>query len=78
MTAGTPLPVCDCNREGDHASSASCIEKHQQLRGKVNDAIQLGARYQWSLLIGLWVDKFLSDIIQSILDAIYLESQGSI
>jgi dsRNA-specific ribonuclease len=56
----------------------ACIERHQQLRDQINEAIQHGTSYPWSLLIRLRADKFLSDIIESVLGAIYLDSRGSI
>jgi dsRNA-specific ribonuclease len=56
----------------------ACIERHQQLRDQISEAIQHGPSYPWSLLISLRADKFLSDIIESILGAIYLDSRGSI
>jgi dsRNA-specific ribonuclease len=56
----------------------ACIKRHRQLREKIKEAIQHGASYPWSLLIRLRADKFFSDIIESILGAIYLDSRGSI
>ena len=56
----------------------ACVERHQQLRDQISEAIQHGTSYPWSLLIRLCADKFLSDIIESILGAIYLDSRGSI
>ena len=56
----------------------TCIERHQQLREQINEAIQHGDSYPWSLLIRLRADKFFSDIVESILGAIYLDSRGSI
>jgi dsRNA-specific ribonuclease len=56
----------------------ACIERHQQLRDQISEAIQHGTSYPWSLLIRLGADKFLSDIIESILGAIYIDSRGSI
>ena len=37
-----------------------------------------GDHYPWSLLAGLEAPKFLSDIIESIIGAIYIDTQGSI
>ena len=56
----------------------ACIERHRALRDQINEAIQHGTSYPWSPLIRLRADKFFSDIIESILGAIYLDSKGSI
>ena len=56
----------------------ACIERHQELRDQINEAIQHGTTYPWWLLTRLCADKFFSDIIESLLGAIYLDSKGSL
>ncbi|EFE41937.1 RNA helicase/RNAse III, putative [Trichophyton verrucosum HKI 0517] len=66
-------------------SSTDIVETQQamartfeELRDQIENALRSGARYPWTLLSTLNAPKFFSDIIESILGAIFIDSRGSI
>lgn len=66
-----------------HASLAVGLEqtatakKHQELRLEILEAIKTGKYYPWHLLTSIQPSKFFSDLIESILGAVWVDS-GSI
>lgn len=66
-----------------HASLAvgleqiATAERHQGLRGEILDAIKTGRYYPWDLLTRIQPSKFFSDLIESILGAVWVDS-GSV
>ena len=56
----------------------ACIRRHQDLRQKIEHFVKRGSSYPWPLLAQLNGDKFFSDIIESILGAIFVDSGGSL
>ncbi|KAI6781506.1 Dicer-like protein-like protein [Emericellopsis cladophorae] len=52
-------------------------ERHAQLRLDILDAMENGTHYPWALLAKLQAKKFFSDVVESILGAVWLDS-GSI
>ncbi|KAJ5188990.1 hypothetical protein N7491_005312 [Penicillium cf. griseofulvum] len=56
----------------------ACLERHQGLRGEIRDALEHGTQYPWELFARLRADKFLSDIIESVLGAIFIDCGGDL
>ncbi|EFQ99474.1 hypothetical protein MGYG_02485 [Nannizzia gypsea CBS 118893] len=68
-----------------HSASLDILETQQamactfeKLRDEIDDALRSGTRYPWTLLSTLNAPKFFSDIVESILGAIFIDSRGSI
>ncbi|EGD99987.1 hypothetical protein TESG_07315 [Trichophyton tonsurans CBS 112818] len=66
-------------------SSTDIVETQQaiartfeELRDQIEKALRSGASYPWTLLSTLNAPKFFSDIIESILGAIFIDSRGLI
>lgn len=55
----------------------SCISRYNSLREEILHALIHGKRYPWALLTKLDAPKFFSDLIESIVGAIYIDSHGS-
>ena len=55
-----------------------CQARFAQLQPAIKTALECGSSYPWSLLSTLAADKFFSDLIESILAAIYVDSGGSL
>ena len=55
-----------------------CQERYTQLQPAIRTALECGSSYPWSLLSALAADKYFSDLIESILAAIYIDSGGSL
>jgi dsRNA-specific ribonuclease len=49
-------------------------ERHEALRDEINSAFTSGSHYPWTLLSRLQAEKFYSDIIESLLGAVYVDS----
>lgn len=56
----------------------ACLARYNSLHDKVLDALGHGQDYPWALLARLDAPKFFSDIIESLLGAIYIDTRGSI
>ncbi|KAJ5835336.1 hypothetical protein N7447_001362 [Penicillium robsamsonii] len=56
----------------------ACLERHEGLRGEIRDALEHGTHYPWELFARLRADKFLSDIIESVLGAIFTDCGGDL
>jgi endoribonuclease Dicer len=50
--------------------------RFQLLRQEIEDALEKGANYPWATLARLLAPKFLSDMVESVLGAVYLDSRG--
>ena len=67
-----------------HASPAirkaqqDCIKRYEVLKAPILEALEHGTRIPWALLTRLDAPKFFSDIIESIIGAIYIDSHGSL
>lgn len=55
----------------------SCVSRYESLREEILHALMCGKRYPWALLTQLNAPKFFSDLIESIVGAIYIDSHGS-
>jgi dsRNA-specific ribonuclease len=56
----------------------ACIERHQHLRQDIQCCLKQGKSYPWALLAQLNADKFYSDLVESILGAIFVDSDGNL
>lgn len=67
-----------------HASPAvriaqqSCLSRLESLHDAIPDTLTNGTSYPWSLLARLEPPKFMSDTIESLLGAIYIDTHGSL
>lgn len=55
----------------------SCVSRYDSLQEEILHALIHGKRYPWALLTKLDAPKFFSDLIESIVGAIYIDSHGS-
>ena len=55
-----------------------CFERYQALRGEIGVALSSGKKYPWVLLTKLRPEKFFSDVVESVLGAIFVDSCGSL
>ena len=60
------------------SAQRACLARYDTLKGPIQDGLGHGSRYPWALLARLDAPKFFSDIIESLLGAIYIDSHGSI
>lgn len=56
------------------AVQLATAKRHAEAREEINEAIQHGARYPWALLAHLEAQKFYSDIVESLLGAVWIDS----
>ena len=67
-----------------HTSSAipisqqACFARYKLLQGLILDALWQGTEYPWVLLAQLDAPKYFSDLIESLLGAIYIDTSGSL
>lgn len=62
-------PVIRTARDG-------CLERHRALRDEIRFSMQHSSQYPWEQFARLRADKFLSDIVESTLGAIFIDSRG--
>ncbi|PSN68956.1 P-loop containing nucleoside triphosphate hydrolase protein [Corynespora cassiicola Philippines] len=60
------------------ASRALAIEQHNAARETILHALERDAKFPWHLLSLTDAPKFLSDIVESVIGAVYVDSQGNI
>lgn len=60
------------------AARESCLKRHRALRDEIQHALRHGQEYPWELFARLRADKFLSDIIESTLGAIFIDCGGDL
>lgn len=56
----------------------SCVARYDSLCQQIRTALCLGQHYPWALLCRLEAPKFFSDIIESLIGAIYIDTHGSL
>ena len=56
----------------------SCLSRHRAYEQDIREKIRDGRAYPWSLLVRLGAPKFMSDIIESIVGAIFVDSHGDL
>jgi hypothetical protein len=54
------------------------FQRYQAWGGAVEDALQHSSRYPWAELFRISAGKFFSDIVESLLGAIFVDSHGSL
>ncbi|RMJ29013.1 hypothetical protein PHISP_00093 [Aspergillus sp. HF37] len=65
----------------DQALKANCdatVERHGNLRSEIADSLLHSDSYPWELLSGMNAEKFFSDLIESIVGAIFVDSNGDL
>jgi dsRNA-specific ribonuclease len=60
------------------AAQQACLRRYQNLRQKIDHSLKHGHTYPWDLLAQMNADKFFSDITESIVGAIFVDSGGSL
>ncbi|KAL2040995.1 hypothetical protein N7G274_006453 [Stereocaulon virgatum] len=55
-----------------------CLARLKPLQDQISETLAHGSHYPWSLLARLEPPKFLSDTIESLLGAIYIDTHGSL
>lgn len=55
-----------------------CGERYHMLRGAVKRNLEQDKSYSWALLAQLGASKFYSDLVESIIGAIYVDSEGNL
>ncbi|KAG8419387.1 Dicer-like protein 2 [Metarhizium acridum] len=76
----TPLALWTFMRHSSEAigiEQAATLKRYEALRGEILAALRQGSRYPWALLARLQAKKFYSDIFESLLGAVWVDS-GSI
>ena len=56
----------------------ACLERHAALREEIRACMDHDDRYPWEQLARLRADKFMSDIMESTLGAMFLDSRGDL
>jgi dsRNA-specific ribonuclease len=59
-------------------SQVKCQERHQQLRQEISGCLKRGTYHPWTMLAQLNADKFYSDLVESVLGAIFVDSEGDL
>lgn len=58
------------------AARDASVARHQEMREEILHELKYGSKYPWELFSRLRPDKFMSDIVESTLGAIFLDSGG--
>jgi len=56
----------------------ACLERYAELHDTTADLLAHGTHYPWTALAQLEPPKFMSDMVESLLGAIYIDSHGSL
>ncbi|KAJ6091607.1 hypothetical protein N7467_003576 [Penicillium canescens] len=56
----------------------ACVQRYHALRDQIHHALNHAAEYPWELFARLAADKFFSDIIESVLGAMFVDSGGNL
>jgi len=57
---------------------AAAVAAHALVRAPIADALAQGPRYPWALLARAHAPKFMSDVAESVLGAVYVDSGGDV
>ena len=60
------------------AAQQNCLSRYEVLHTNISDCLAHGYHYPWTTLARLEPPKFFSDIVESILGAIYIDTHGSL
>ncbi|KAL4998324.1 ATP-dependent helicase dcl2 [Aspergillus recurvatus] len=66
-----PLPL---HAKPESGSSSNALTRHKLLRSPILHALDNAKAYPWSLFSAIHADKFFSDIVESIIGAIFVDS----
>ena len=61
-----------------HIAQQNCLARYEVLQTSISDCLAQGYHYPWTTLARLEPPKFFSDIVESILGAIYIDTHGSL
>lgn len=79
--SGQRLRLCDFMRY-QHTEVTrvrqTCVQRYQQVRDSITSAITCGTRHPWCMLAQLEAPKFFSDLVERLIDAIFVDSQGDL
>jgi dsRNA-specific ribonuclease len=56
----------------------ACVQRYEPLRDQIHHALKHASAYPWELFAKLAADKFFSDIIESVLGAMFVDSGGNL
>lgn len=56
----------------------ACTERYKALRDQIRDALAHATEYPWEHLACLRAEKFISDILESTIGAIFIDSRGNL
>ncbi|KAE8349614.1 ATP-dependent helicase dcl2 [Aspergillus coremiiformis] len=59
-------------------SRDAALKRHRTLRDTILDSLYYASNYPWQSLSQLYADKFFSDIVESVLGAIFADSGGDL
>jgi dsRNA-specific ribonuclease len=68
-------------RSGDpalNANRAAASRQHEHVKSRIVTGLNRDARYPWHLFALMDAPKFLSDIVESVIGAVYVDSRGDI
>jgi len=57
---------------------SSCLKRFAEYKGTITELLAHGTHYPWTALAQLEPPKFMSDMVESLLGAIYIDSHGSL
>jgi dsRNA-specific ribonuclease len=79
---GTPraLHLHDFIRAGSQLmrDKTLCIKRYDEQHGTILERLQHGKEYPWAEILTLNIPKFFSDIVESILGALYIDTRGDL
>jgi len=76
----TQLPLWRFMRHSSPALGfieAATLRRFTELRWEIKETIENGTHYPWALLARLQAQKFYSDLVESLLGAVWIDSSGS-
>ena len=59
-------------------AQVACVSRFENLRSPIREVLDQGSYYPWAYMASLEAPKFFSDVIESLLCAVYIDSHGSI
>ncbi|KAL8939968.1 MAG: hypothetical protein Q9211_002496, partial [Gyalolechia sp. 1 TL-2023] len=79
--ATVPIHAWSFMRHADpniRRSQQGCLKRYESIKAPILECLQYGSHIPWALLARLDAPKFFSDIIESLIGAIYIDSHGSL
>ncbi|KAI9835015.1 MAG: Dicer-like protein 2 [Sclerophora amabilis] len=79
IDSSTPLHLWQFMRHSNSditQAQSACRRRHGELREAIIHALWHDDKYPWALLARLDADKFFSDLVESVLGAVYVDSHG--